>query len=346
MLAYKRVPVRVRTLNLLTRYAVLRARTGHMRVPTLVAEKFALCDSTRIARYLEEEHPEPPLHDRESPRLAALGRLVEQLADEWIVPAVFLVRWNDRSDAMRSASIIASCLTGGLPFVGAAAAKAIPLILRGRLRIMGASDENRPVLLRSLTTLFAALEAPLARASFLLGPRPTLADFGLYGPLRQMRDDVAGRALLPGEGSALARWLAAMDAVASGAEIGPAADCVRIGPTSEDLTVYAPLLRLYSETWLRFARANSEALRASRREAHVETLGGAFRARARRYVEGCFKDDLAAIEGALTRAGDLLREPAAEAPLWVELEALAAGPAREVLRPFPQLWRRLRIGPS
>lgn len=336
MLTYKRVPVRVREENLISRYTVLWARTRHTMVPAIVQGKLALSDSTRIARFLEEEHPQPPLHDPD-PRRAALGRLLEQLADEWVVLALSVLRWRDRDASARNARIVARALAGGVPLLGEALAPLVPLSLRRRLGEIGAREENRAAVLGSLSALLEALEPVLARAPFLLGARPTLADFGLYGQLWQMRADEASRGLLPGPASAVLRWMAAMDAVAA----GPAAagDEVRLG--GSDLAAHAPLLRLYAETWLRFACASAAALRTRAREAVAETPFGRFRARPRRYLEGCLKDDLAAVEGALTRAGDLLGGGEAEAPLWRELGALAAGPAREVLRPFPKLCERL-----
>lgn len=334
MLRYKGVPFRLRHENLVSRYAVLRRRTGHTRVPVLATDAFALQDSTRIARYLEEEHPDPPLHDPD-PRRASLGRLVEQLADEWLVRVMLLVRWSDPEATTRNARLIATSLVGGMPVLTGAAARLVPALVRRGFAAGGVREENRPALLRFLADLCAALEPVLASSTFLFGARPTLADFGLYGPFWQMRADPAGRALLPAEGSAFARWMRDMDVVAAGEGIPP--DGRRI----EDLTAYAPLLRLYAENWLRFAVATAAALRTGGREVCVHVPGGTFRARGGRYVEGCLKDDLAAIEGALTRAGDVLGDAAAEAPLWVELEALAAGAAREVLRPFGRLWARL-----
>jgi glutathione S-transferase len=334
MCAYKRVPVRVRTENLVTRYAVLKRRTGHTMVPVLAAARFALHDSTRIARYLEEAHPDPPLHDPD-PRRAALGRLLEQLGDEWLVRVMLFVRWTDPETAAHSARLAGQDLAAGLPVLRQALARVVPRFLQPRLRDVGVREENRAALLGSLAALLEALEPVLARSSFVLGARPTLADFGLYGPLWQMRSDPAGARLLPGDGSAVARWLGSLDEIALGGEPPP------IGRPMEGLALHAPLLRVYAESWLRFAVGTCEALRARSPEAAIETPWGSFCARAGRYAEGCLKDDLAAVEGALTRAGDLLGEADLEAPLWRELERLAAGAARDVLRPFPRLWARL-----
>jgi glutathione S-transferase len=330
MLAYKGVPVRVRSETLRNRYTVLRRRTGSTMVPVLVGEGFALCDSTRIARYLEEEHPEPALHPPD-PRRAALGRLIEQLADEWLSRFVLLTRWLDRDTRRVHMHELATELSAGSTLLRLPLERLLPWIFRPTLRAHGAREKNREALRASFQAFLLAAEEILAGSTFLLGTRPTLADFAVYGLLHQMRADER----LPHTGAGLGRWMSAMDAVARG-EGAP-----RLVGALSTLERYAPLLALYSETWLRLAIASAEARRAHAREIEVRTGYGPFRARAAEESVGCLKDDLAAIEGALTRARGLLDDPAGEAPLWAELGRLAAGPACDVLRPYPQLWERL-----
>lgn len=161
-------------------------------VPLLVGpDGRALQDSTPILEELERRHPEPALEGKDD-GLAFLSALVEEYADEWLVKAVFLSRWANPADADSASKRLAKEIFGPPAFLLAPVAERIERRMKSRLAHFGAEAPNVPVLEASLERLLRRLDAHLAQRPYLLGARPCLGDFGLFGQLYQLRTDPTG----------------------------------------------------------------------------------------------------------------------------------------------------------
>ena len=56
----------------------------------------------------------------------------------------------------------------------------------GRTSLVGSTDANRDVIEESFVRLLTLLEDHFSHFQFLLGPRPSRADFGLFGQFSQL----------------------------------------------------------------------------------------------------------------------------------------------------------------
>jgi glutathione S-transferase len=179
-------------------------------IPVLVdANDDVLQDSTPIIERVEAQFPEPSIVP-DDPALDFVSALLEDYADEWLNKAMFHYRWsypeNQESAAKRIVEMI---------FEGAEKPEGIEEQVRARmvsrLYHVGSSAETGPLIEGSFTRLLAMLEALLAERAYLLGGRPSLADFGLAGQLAQLNSDPTPGSAMKAQAPNVVRWLARMD---------------------------------------------------------------------------------------------------------------------------------------
>ena len=192
LLGYSGIPHRVRIQNMVSRYRVLKRLTGRTMVPVLRRGEWALNESTEIAAYVMERSARPTL-----PRArggALMAWLIEEFADEWMTRWMIQSRWDHEEDTAAVAGLLGRELLGGDLPGAERLGRLVAEQVQARLRPHGLRRENRAALEASATRTLGALEAILsAPPAYLLEPYPTIADFGLYGPLGQYRRDPTGR---------------------------------------------------------------------------------------------------------------------------------------------------------
>jgi glutathione S-transferase len=151
-----------------------------------------LQDSTDIIEALEAAHPQPGTVPPGGVQ-RFVARLLELYGDEWLIIPAMHYRWHHNRDwAMRAfgqlnapdASADAQFEIGqrrAQPFAQAA------VLLGAQAHMHGAIERSYEALLRELDAHFAVHRC-------VLGDRPSIADFGLYGPLyaHQYRDPASG----------------------------------------------------------------------------------------------------------------------------------------------------------
>lgn len=200
--------------------ALLARKSGSGAVPQLEAPDGTwIQDSSAILDHCEAAHPDWPIlpdaTSRPRQRLAAL--LVELLADEWLLVPAFWQRWffseNGRAPSHRAfneqqwGAMLAAGQDGpsrraaGAGFFEAAFGisdtRSHPKGVYAGLVHLGCDARTERAWQSSQHRVLERLEAHFARHDFVLGGRPSLADFGLLGPLyaHLYRDPVAGFAL-------------------------------------------------------------------------------------------------------------------------------------------------------
>ena len=146
----------------------------------------ALVDSTPLIRRLETLQPGrsviPP-----DPALAFLDALLEDYADEWLTKAMFHYRWAYTADIAKAAKILPRWSWTNQPESQAVALGRVFAERQiARLSVVGSNETTRPVIEESYRRLLLLLNAHLERSRFVLGDRPSAADFGLYGQLTQL----------------------------------------------------------------------------------------------------------------------------------------------------------------
>lgn len=196
---------------------LLTPQSGSGAVPQLQAPDGTwIQDSSDILDYCEAAHPGAAIvPDAETrPRQRLVAYLLELLADEWIVVPAFWQRWffseDGRSPSHRGfneqqwGAVLAAGADGparrmaGAGFFEAAFGisdtRVSPKGVYAGLVHLGCDARTESAWQASQHRLLTLLEAHFGQHDYVLGGRPSLADFGLLGPLyaHLYRDAVPG----------------------------------------------------------------------------------------------------------------------------------------------------------
>lgn len=243
--------------------------------PILVdADDNALQDSTAMIEALEAQSPEPGITP-DDPALAFIAALLEDYADEWLNRAMFHYRWSHDADRASAARRTIDML-----FEGGEAPEgledAIQARMAGRLHHAGSSEATAPVIEGSFTRVLNVLERLLDNRPYLFGARPSVADFGLAGQLRQMLSDPTPGALIRAQAPKLTAWIERME--------NPSAE----GAFASLDDVRAPLAELLREelagAYFVWMAANADAVEKDALHVNVEIAGALFSQRPQRYA--------------------------------------------------------------
>jgi len=228
-------------------------------------------DSTPFLLSIEGEGrsllPEDP-----AARFACL--LLEDMADEWFMKAMFHFRWFHADDAEWCANWL---MFDSLPNAGRERVETAAATIRerqiSRMALVGCTPQTGPLIEASWRRACIGLEAMATGPTrFLFGDRISLADAAFYGQLKVMSYDPTPMAWMRRETPYLYRWLDHADD-ASGIEGGWADE------------ISAPvrfLLSMAGDTYLPFLKANADALAAGAETFSLTLEGG-------RYEQGVFK---------------------------------------------------------
>jgi glutathione S-transferase len=183
-LRYKRIPFDtvVPTVRMLDR--TIRPAVGRAVMPTIQRDDGSwMHDSRLILDTLDAEHPSPTLEPT-TPVAALVSALLELYGDEWLPMVALHYRWNLPANAAWAIDEFSghaapwAPLFVARPFIGRFASK-----LSGYLPTLGVDDRTRAGVERTTVDLIAALQTHLDGRRFLLGDRPCVGDFALFGPL-------------------------------------------------------------------------------------------------------------------------------------------------------------------
>ena len=230
-----------------------------------------LSDTTPIIQHLEAAHAERSVVPSD-PVLRYLALLIEDYADEWLSKIMFHYRWGEPESAEFARLWVGSEIFAGHEPVGTLDARA-DVDAFGRRQVerrafLGSGEANAPALEAHFHALTDALLELLGERAFVLGDRPTVADFALYGQLRQMATDVVPARIILERAPELLVWLDRLDD-ASGLEARPLATPDELLSSSG----FAHLLRVVGSAYTPFMAANARALLAGEDTLRAE-IGG------------------------------------------------------------------------
>ncbi len=184
-LQYKGIDFFEESPTLFTYYWTIRRRFGNPAMPVVVTRSGEwIQDSSVIIEKLEAAYPAPAITPANPVQRFAAG-LIELWADEfWHVGAVH-TRWSypDKNYPLWEAEMskgLAPCLPGFLQRKLAAIPKQMMLDYLPQLGIV---KEQIRLIDRWLDQQLDALDCHFATMPYLLGSRPSIADFALFGPL-------------------------------------------------------------------------------------------------------------------------------------------------------------------
>lgn len=168
-------------------------------------------DSTPLAYDLERRHPGQRSVLPADPAVALLSHLIEDMADELLVAAMFDLRWGSDVDRQFCATRQLAGWLGPVPASELDATVARFTQRQTRQRASMVMADNHDGLMALYQDVLAAMEDMLQRTSYLFGERPALADFGLYGQLSQCAIDPSASAIMRACAPRTFQWTQSLD---------------------------------------------------------------------------------------------------------------------------------------
>ena len=183
--------VEFRSVPALQNVATIRRKGGLGKVPALDINGELIVDSTDIAYALDARFPDPPLLP-DDPRQRGLAHALEDWADESLYFIGLYYRWYEA----QGRKPIAGVFRQASPLLGAIAYRFYLRLVLDQVRKQGTLRKSPEHVRRDLERHLDAIEAMLAPGPYLLGDKPYLCDFALWGQLNYIdRTPVGGEAI-------------------------------------------------------------------------------------------------------------------------------------------------------
>jgi glutathione S-transferase len=265
----------------------LEVATGVAQVPALrLADGRWLTDSTPVIAWLDARYPDVPVIPRD-PACAFFSRLLEDYADEWLWRPAMHYRWSYSESALHQSRVLA---------VDDENARKSPIpgfvkryLIRNRQRKLfttgdGVTRETWDHVEKIYLDSLAQLTAIFDDRPYLLGARPTLADFGFFGPMfRHFAMDPTSARIMRETAPAVFEWVARLWNARASRSAGELLDGV-----PED---WSPLLDSIGSAYLPHLCANAAAWKKRLGHFDVEIEGVPYRRlRTSRYRVWCLEE--------------------------------------------------------
>lgn len=239
----------------------LARHTGVRQMPQLeLPDGRWMTDTVQIIDTLENELPQPGITPSD-PAFAFLAGLIETYADEHLWRPALYYRWAFDDDARLMSARLARGMLRDIaaPF----ALKRQFILLRQRARYLrgeGVTSANRHQIEADYLDLLDALDPVLRRRDWVMGPGPTRADIGLFGPMfRHFHCDPTPGRIMRARAPAVAAWITRLWALEG--PVGPGARSMTSVP--DDLE---DVFRLIAGRCLPEMAVNAAAMAAGRDE--------------------------------------------------------------------------------
>jgi glutathione S-transferase len=183
--------IHYRTVNPMRHMAAIRRRGGVGKVPAVEIDGELICDSTDIAYALDERFPDPPLLP-EDPRQRALCHAIEDWADESLYFIGLYYRWYEAEGRKPIPRAFGKSLTGRIAY------RFYLRRILSQLKGQGTLRKPPDHVARDLERHLDAVEELVRPGPFVLGERPCLCDFALWGQLNYLNRTPAGGAAISG----------------------------------------------------------------------------------------------------------------------------------------------------
>lgn len=218
----------------------------------------AIVDSTPITRRLEESYSGRSVIPSD-PELQFYNELIEDYADEWLTKAMFHYRWYHEADRLNAGPLLMFWSVNSAP-ENEMRKMADYFTKRqfDRLYVVGSNDVTAKTIEESYARFIDILDQLLQKRGFVLGGRPSSADFAIFGQLTQLGIIEPTSAGVMSQRSPRVRaWLDLMEDL-SGLEIS---DEDWFTP-ADARSALAPLLSEIGRVYVPFLLANAAAAQA------------------------------------------------------------------------------------
>jgi glutathione S-transferase len=311
----------------------LGEQIGAIQVPLIeLPDGRLLQDSTPMIRHFEEACPQRPVLPAD-PATRFIALLIEDYGDEWLWRPAMHYRWSYPRGREFIGRVLAEEVMGHLWFLPFALRR---LLIQTRQRYGfvvndGVSADTVAHVEQGYRAALAAMTSILEEQPFLLGPTPSVADFGMLGPmLRHFSQDPEPAEIMRREAPAVFEWVARM--WNAGRSIGAVEPGWAVPAAAE------ALLREICDTHLVQLRENASAFARGASSFAMNVQGCAYRdlpvSRYRVYCLERLREEFALLDGpAQASVRALLPHPQA-ALLWEPGLALHSGYDAERQAPF------------
>jgi glutathione S-transferase len=271
-------------------------------------------DTTPLIEWFEQEYPDQPIIPAD-PAQAFIGRLIEDYADEWLWRPAMHYRWDYSADSQLLRRKLVDELMSDIPAPGFAKRFAIYQRQR-RLFTLGdgVNSTTWEHVEKTYRDTLSHLRAILTDRPFLMGARPTIADFGLFGSMfRHFGMDPTPSAIMRETAPEVYEWVAAVWNARASRSSGELVN----GVPSD----WGPILDDIGAAYLPHLCANAQAWKRGEKRFDV-TLQGVFfdKLRTARYRVWCLEQLRGRFEAlpepARDQARALLERHACWEPLW------------------------------
>ena len=252
---------------------------AHARLPliplVITPDDVGLQDSTPIITTIEASHPEPSILP-EDPVSRFISTLLEEFADEWGNKWMFHYRWAREADQLACSRRLAELMAPDQSEESlSAAAAAIRERMVDRIWFVGSSAQTAQQIEDSFKDTLALLEPHFTRFPYLLGGRPALADFGLWGQLYNAHRDPTPRKIMEHQAPRTLAWLERMSNPESVSEF---AAYPALSPTLRPL-----LIDQVAGLFLPWSDGNAQAIAADASSFRVTLRSGQWRQKPQKY---------------------------------------------------------------
>jgi glutathione S-transferase len=232
-------------------------------------------DSTPIMEKMEERFPEKPIVPS-SPELAFLSYLLEDYGDEWVNKPMFHYRWwRDADQQAVSKGLARASMPNADAHSQEEAAAQILKRMVPRLRFVGSNEGTKDTIEASLDNLLELLDAHLKGRAYILGGKPSFADFGLWGQIYSCMLQPTTEKLIHTNFPDLVQWI---DHMLDPTEEGDWENWLQLAPTLE------PILKSeIGNLYLPWSLANAKAVFDDAAEFSVDLSGQVFTQQTAKY---------------------------------------------------------------
>lgn len=272
-LRYKEIPHDCIELKWGGMLNVLYPNTGLMKVPVIQTPQGQwLADSTPMIDWFEREHSAGAVIP-DDPYQAFFCRLVEDYADEWLWRPALHYRWSYATDAHALSRRFAETFLSDMPMPKVLIAANIRQRQhRVYVKGDGVTAETQAHVESVYLNTLDRLSAIFAQQPFLLGDKPSLADFGFFASMfRHFSLDPTPSLIMQNRAPAVFEWVArlwnARHSAVTGTWVAPGT--LPAG--------WSALLRDIGEAYLPYLHANAIAWREGRRHFDFTCQGVTYR---------------------------------------------------------------------
>ncbi|MDB4511881.1 glutathione S-transferase family protein [Arenicella sp.] len=189
-------------------------RTGVRYIPVLqTPDDQVYQDTTVIIDQLEDKFPQPAIYPS-TPKQKLVSLLLETYGDEWLVIPAMYYRWNyqDVNQPFVFQNFGRVVAPYAPKFIRGWLGKKIANRFKSMLPSLGISEKTSAAIEQSYQQLLADLDTHFSEYEYLLGGRPSIADFGFIGPLyaHLYRDPFAGK-FMQENAPSVCKWVERMN---------------------------------------------------------------------------------------------------------------------------------------